>query len=200
MTFRSLTLAAFAVTVVLAACGGNQVETVPAPVGPDPDSAARAEALARARADSIARAQAEADARRADEAARDRAIESARSTLEMQVYFDYDASEIRADQRALMREKAEILNASPQVQIRLEGHADERGSTEYNIALGNRRAVAIRDFLTGFGLAEARFSLVSFGEEQPADRGSGEAAWARNRRVEFRITAGANSINPPNRQ
>ena len=87
---------------------------------------------------------------------------------------------------------------SPQVQLRIEGHADDRGSTEYNLALGNRRASALREFLTGFGLSESRFSIVSFGEERPLSNGSGEAAWARNRRGEFEVTAGANAINPGN--
>ena len=82
------------------------------------------------------------------------------------------------------------------LQLSLVG--DERGSTEYNQALGNRRASAIRDVLTGFGLAENRFAIVSFGEQRPSSRGSSEAAWAQNRRGEFVLTGGANAINPGN--
>ena len=104
----------------------------------------------------------------------------------------------REDAAAELRAKVDILRESPQVQMRIEGHADERGSTEYNIALGNRRAEAIRQFLTGFGLAENRFEIVSFGEGRPLQQGSTEASWARNRRGQFVITAGANSINPAN--
>jgi peptidoglycan-associated lipoprotein len=113
------------------------------------------------------------------------------------VFFDYDMSEIRSDAEASLRAKLAILRASPQVQLRIEGHADDRGSTEYNMALGNRRAEAVRQFLVGFGLAENRFEIVSFGEGRPLQQGSNEAAWARNRRAQFVITAGANAINPP---
>ena len=114
------------------------------------------------------------------------------------VFFDYDMSEIRDDAASALRAKVDILRASPQVQLRIEGHADERGSTEYNLALGNRRAVAVRDFLTGFGLSESRFSVVSFGEERPLQSGSDESAWSQNRRGQFVITAGANAINSGN--
>ena len=114
------------------------------------------------------------------------------------VFFDFDMSEIRDDAAAVLRQKVAILRASPQVRLRIEGHADERGSTEYNLALGNRRAEAVRQFLTGFGLAQNRFEIVSFGEGRPLQQGSNEAAWARNRRGQFVITAGATAINPAN--
>lgn len=144
------------------------------------------------------RAEAAAAARRAEEAARQRAIEAARTTLQEMVFFDYDRSEIREDAAARLRAKVDILRASPQVRLRIEGHADERGSTEYNLALGNRRAESVRQFLSGFGLAENRFEIVSFGEGRPLEQGSNESAWSRNRRAQFVITAGANAINPPN--
>jgi peptidoglycan-associated lipoprotein len=96
----------------------------------------------------------------------------------------------------VLRGKVDILRASPQVQIQIQGHADERGSTEYNLALGNRRAEAIRQFLAGFGIAEGRFSIISYGEERPLEMGQSEAAWSSNRRGQFVITAGANAINP----
>jgi peptidoglycan-associated lipoprotein len=113
------------------------------------------------------------------------------------VFFDYDMSAIRPDAEAVLRRKVDILRASAQVRIRVEGHADERGSTEYNLALGNRRAEAVRQFLTGFGLSADRFEIVSFGEDRPLAQGSNEEAWSRNRRGQFVITAGANAINPP---
>ena len=89
------------------------------------------------------------------------------------------------------------LVGEPAVQIRIEGHADERGSTEYNIALGNARAEAVRQFFASFGLDASRFAITSYGEERPLAQGSTESAWARNRRAEFVITAGADQINPP---
>ncbi|MGD8322081.1 MAG: peptidoglycan-associated lipoprotein Pal, partial [Gemmatimonadota bacterium] len=169
----------------------------PAPTGPNQDS------LAQARADSIAaarRAAEEAAQRAAEERARrerEAAVAEARTTLQANIHFDYDKSEIREDAAAILRRKVDVLRASPQVQLQIAGHADERGSTEYNIALGNRRAEAARQFLVGFGLAESRFSIISYGEERPIAQGHDEAAWAQNRRDEFHITAGANAINPP---
>jgi peptidoglycan-associated lipoprotein len=123
-------------------------------------------------------------------------VEEARNTLTMRVHFDYDMSEIRPDAERILRQKAGILRASPGVQLRIEGHADERGSNEYNLALGNRRAQAVADFFTNFGLDGSRFSIVSYGEERPIARASNESAWAQNRRAEFIITAGQDAINP----
>ncbi len=196
MIVRRFVAPVLAMTLIVAACK-KEPPPPPAPTGPS-----EAE-LAQRRADSIAaaeRARREAEARAAEERARaerERAVAAARATLEEMVYFDYDRSEIRQDAAATLRRKADILRASPSVQLRVEGHADERGSTEYNLALGNRRAEAVRQFLVGFGLAESRFSIVSYGEERPIERASTEAAWARNRRAQFQITAGANAINPP---
>jgi peptidoglycan-associated lipoprotein len=147
----------------------------------------------RAYEDSVARArQAEAEAA----AAREAAIARARDVLLAPVRFDYDQSTLRADALQALNAKLPILRASSTVQLRLEGHADERGSNEYNLALGNRRAQAVMDFLTQNGLPANRFQTTSFGEERPAVNQSNEAAWAQNRRVEFVITVGGDAINP----
>lgn len=197
MILRRFVVPVLAATLLVAACKKDPPPPV-VPAGPTEEE------LARRRADSIAaaRSAAEAAAREAAEAearaARERAMAAARVTLEELVFFDYDKSDIRDEAAGLLRRKADILRASPQVQLRIAGHADERGSTEYNLALGNRRAEAARQFLVGFGLPESRFSIISYGEEQPLERASNESAWARNRRGEFQITAGANAINPPN--
>ena len=119
-----------------------------------------------------------------------READQARRTLEAVVLFDYDESFITAAAERLLRAKLPILNNSPTVRLRLEGHADERGSTEYNLALGSRRAESVREFLSGFGISADRFTTTSFGEERPAVNRSDEAAWAQNRRVEFVITGG----------
>ena len=198
MIVRRFVVSVFAATLLVGACGGDPPPPPPPP-GPDLDSLAayNDSVAAAAAAEAARRAAAErAAAERAAEAERQRLIREARATLEAMVFFDYDMSEIRDDAAAALRAKVAILRASPQVQIRIEGHADERGSTEYNMALGNRRAEAIRQFLTGFGLAQNRFEIVSFGEGRPLQMGSTEAAWARNRRGQFVITAGANAINP----
>jgi len=197
MIVRRFFVSVFAATLLVGACGGDPPPPPPPPQ-PDQDSlrayndsVAAVEAERRAEAERLA-------AERAAEAERQRAAAAARATLEEMVFFDYDMSEIRDDAQTSLRAKVDILRASPQVQIRIEGHADERGSTEYNMALGNRRAEAIRQFLVGFGLAENRFEIVSFGEGRPLQQGSTESSWARNRRGQFVITAGANAINPAN--
>jgi peptidoglycan-associated lipoprotein len=196
MIVRRFVVSVFAATLLVGACGGDPPPPPPPPPGPDQDSlqayndsVAAAEAARRAEAERVA-------AERAATAERQRLIREARSVLEEMVFFDYDVSEIRDDAASDLRAKVDILRASPQVQLRIEGHADERGSTEYNMALGNRRAEAIRQFLTGFGLTENRFEIVSFGEGRPLQQGDTEASWARNRRGQFVITAGANAINP----
>ena len=196
MIVRRFTVAVLAATLAVGACKGDPPPP-PAPPAVNQDSI---DAARRAEEERLARERAEAEARAREAAEREAAAAraAARETPEAMVFFDYDVSEIRSDMQQLMRQKAAILRASPQVQIRIEGHADERGSPEYHLALGNRRAEAIRDFLTGFGLSESRFEITSFGEDRPLANGSGEAAWQRNRRGEFRITAGANAINPAN--
>jgi len=120
-----------------------------------------------------------------------------RDLLSNVINFDFDRSNIRAGRDTEVLEmKLRILQANPALRVQITGHCDERGSDEYNMALGNRRAEAIRAFLVGFGLAENRFEIVSFGEGRPLQQGDTEAAWARNRRGQFVITAGGDAINP----
>jgi peptidoglycan-associated lipoprotein len=195
MIVRRFVVPVMTAILVAGACGGDPPPPPPPP-GPDMDSLRAYQDSVRAAEEARRRAEAEEAARRAAEAERQRAVAAARATLEAMVFFDYDSSEIREDAAAALREKVAILRASPQVRLRIEGHCDERGSTEYNLALGNRRAEAIRQFLTGFGLSADRFEIVSFGEGRPLAQGSNEQAWSRNRRGQFVITAGANAITP----
>ena len=101
------------------------------------------------------------------------------------VYFDFDRADIRADSQAVVGAHAAFLAKNPAQKVRLEGHADERGSREYNIGLGERRGQAVRRALLLQGVAEAQLSTVSYGEERPAVAGSDEQAYALNRRVEI---------------
>ena len=101
------------------------------------------------------------------------------------VYFDFDRAEIRADSQSVVAAHAQYLAKNPAQKVRLEGHADERGSREYNIGLGERRGQAVRRALLLQGVAEAQLTTVSYGEERPAVAGSDEQAYALNRRVEF---------------
>jgi len=98
------------------------------------------------------------------------------------VYFAFDSSDLDAAARATLDGYAEWLNANASTNITIEGNCDERGSREYNLALGQRRADSVRDYLSSRGVNAARVDTVSFGEERPACQGSGEACWAQNRR------------------
>ena len=111
-----------------------------------------------------------------------------RGTLEQIVFFDYDDSSIRDDSKRLLDAKIPLLRQYTGFTMVIEGHADERGSTEYNLALGTRRAAAVMDYMTGFGLGGNRFRTFSYGEERPLVQGSDESAWSRNRRAEFRVS------------
>jgi peptidoglycan-associated lipoprotein len=158
------------------------------------DSIARAESMLRDRqrfvADSIAAASAAAAA-----AARD--AEGLKATIAAPVHYDFDKADLRDDTKALLDAKIPILVANSAVTIRIAGHTDERGSGEYNLQLGQRRAAAARDYLTARGVNTARVELVSYGEERPLCQDKNEACWSQNRRAEFEITAGGNMLRKP---
>ena len=101
------------------------------------------------------------------------------------VFFDFDQYNIRADQRGTIEALAAWLDTNPAVTLTIEGHCDERGTREYNLALGERRANSVRDYLVALGTNPARLSTVSYGEERPAVLGSNDSAWAQNRRGVF---------------
>jgi peptidoglycan-associated lipoprotein len=104
------------------------------------------------------------------------------------IHFDFDSSEVRAEDQDIVSRHAMQLGDNPNSRVRLEGHADERGSREYNIGLGERRAQAVRQMLMIQGVSAAQISTVSFGEERPVAFGSSEEDYAQNRRVEFKYT------------
>lgn len=103
------------------------------------------------------------------------------------VYFDLDKYELRADAKAAIDANFALLQEFGDAIIKIEGHCDERGTIEYNLSLGEKRANAVMDYLVGQGIGAARLSTISFGKERPADAGHNEAAWDKNRRTEFRI-------------
>jgi peptidoglycan-associated lipoprotein len=107
------------------------------------------------------------------------------------VYFDTDQSSIRADAQSILASQAAWLARYPMVKIRIEGNCDERGTREYNFALGARRAQAVADFLTAHGVVPSRISTISYGKEQPIDPGDGEDAWAHNRNAHTTLVSGA---------
>jgi peptidoglycan-associated lipoprotein len=101
------------------------------------------------------------------------------------VYFDFDRAEIKAEFMPVIKAQAAFLNANASKSVSLEGHCDERGTREYNLSLGERRAASVADVLKANGVAANRIKLVSFGEDRPAMEGHDESAWGKNRRVEF---------------
>jgi len=103
------------------------------------------------------------------------------------VYFDFDKYDLRADARAALDANFALLQEFPDAIIKIEGHCDERGTIEYNLSLGEKRAMAVMDYLVGQGIAPARLSVISFGKERPVDQGHTEEAWSKNRRAEFVI-------------
>jgi peptidoglycan-associated lipoprotein len=201
-----LVLAVLVASAALGACR-RQPEVEPAPVPPpinqdSIDAANRAReaaaAAARARQDSInaANARAEEEARRLRAEAEARRAEATR-TLTAAIYFDYDRADITADSRAVLDAKLPLLNANTGIRMRIAGHTDSRGSDEYNLALGQRRAAAAKRYLTGLGVADGRIDIVSFGEERPVAMGMDEGSYSQNRRAEFEITAGGDNITIP---
>ena len=98
------------------------------------------------------------------------------------VFFDFDKSDLKPEARATIQRWSDYLKKYPNVSVTVEGHCDERGTREYNIALGERRATAAKNFLTSLGIAATRVSTISYGKERPAVVGSNEAAWSQNRR------------------
>jgi peptidoglycan-associated lipoprotein len=196
-----LVLAGFVATGAVA-CGGKPAPATPAPQA-NADSIAAAE---KARQDSIAaagaaaREEAERVARQrtADSlAALGRTTEAVRTMLATMIHFDYDKSNIRSDDAGALDQKVAILRANPNLTIRIAGHCDERGSDEYNLALGNRRATAAKGYLVNHGIDAGRVETQSFGKERPLDPGHNEEAWSKNRRDEFAILSGGDALKQP---
>ena len=129
-------------------------------------------------------------------AAKGEAIRAATAALTATIYFDLDRSDITDDSRAKLDAKVPVLSQNTAVRIRIAGHTDSRGSDEYNLALGQRRAAAAKRFLTQRGVDEGRIEIASLGEERPVCTESAERCWAQNRRDAFEITVGSIASAP----
>lgn len=157
------------------------------------------DAAAKAAAEEAARLEAQRAAAAA-EAERLAAAERAKAQAEEQVrlaranavgslgavYFDFDRFELREDTRATLASHGDLLRTYGDLRVKLEGHCDENGSVAYNLALGDKRANAVKGYFVNLGLDEARFETISFGKSQPVDAGHDESAWSKNRRCEFK--------------
>ncbi|HYW33227.1 MAG TPA: peptidoglycan-associated lipoprotein Pal [Gemmatimonas sp.] len=186
MNRSRLLLVAVALPLVLSACRKKTPPTVtPEPVpNAGPVTPVRNPEVPAATPDNGA---AERERREREEAVR---------ALSQTIYFEYNSDELRDDARTNLDAKVRLMAANPSVRIMIEGHCDERGDDEYNIVLGRRRAEAAKRYLTDRGVDAARVETVSFGRERPAVQGTGEEAWAQNRRDEVKITTGADQIRP----
>jgi peptidoglycan-associated lipoprotein len=120
-----------------------------------------------------------------------------RTLLTQMTFFDFDKSELSNDDQTTLAAKVPILTANPSVAIRVAGNCDDRGSDEYNLALGQRRAEAAKRYLTEHGIADTRISIISYGKERPISTGDSEAAWAQNRNDQFEITSGGDVLRSP---
>ena len=162
-TFKRLTLV-LALVVAMGAgfgCAKKQTATDTAPVVATDDGSAAAAAIERA----------------------------AQTITDGVVYFDFDKSDIKAESRDMLRQKAELMKAYPSIRVRIEGNCDARGTQEYNLALGERRARAAYEYLVMLGVNPDQMEMISYGKERPAVEGTGPSVWAQNRRDDFRVIA-----------
>jgi peptidoglycan-associated lipoprotein len=177
--------------VFAVACGGKSAPEEPAP---QPAPAAEPAPTPAPVDDSAERERLEKERLAREAAERARVVAA---DLAAMINFDYDQAVVRQADQATLDRKAAILAANPGVKIRIAGHADERGSDEYNLALGNRRAAAAKRYLENKGVDGSRIDVVSYGEERPLNPGNDETAYAQNRRDEFEVTAGGNNLTAP---
>jgi peptidoglycan-associated lipoprotein len=150
-------------------------------------------AAERARQEELARQRALEEQRLLEERQRAAALQGQGAMTERErfvnedVHFDFDSSVLSAEAQQILLDKAQWLRRNSDASVTIEGHCDERGTNEYNLALGDRRANSVRAYLTDLGISASRMDAVSYGEERPLDPGHDEAAWARNRRAHFEI-------------
>jgi peptidoglycan-associated lipoprotein len=181
-------LAAGAFTV---ACGGRSAPEEPAP---EPTPAAEPAPAPEPVDDSAERERMERERMAREASERSRAVAA---DLAAMINFDYDQANVRQADQATLDRKAAVLQSNPNVKLRISGHADERGSDEYNLALGNRRAAAAKRYLENKGIDGSRLEVISYGEERPLNPGTDETAFAQNRRDEFEVTAGGDALVAP---
>lgn len=174
---RLVTAALVSVALLLSACASKKTD--------DAAEAARKAAATQAQA-VTGDAGAGADAAGAGAVADTSNVDAVRGQLRDRIYFAFDSATLTAQSMDVLRAQAGVLESSSE-KIRLEGHADERGTPEYNVALGQRRADVARSFLIAQGVKASRIETVSYGEMKPAVAGHDEESWAKNRRVELRI-------------
>jgi peptidoglycan-associated lipoprotein len=199
-------------TIVLGCPKKSLLKEDPSVIGRDETAsaatAAEREKTARREAEQAAKDKADRDARAREEAARKAEAEQSGKDLGLvakkypgiegeileskylkDVYFEFDRYEIRPEDASTLKETAAILGKNPRMKVQVEGHTDERGTIEYNLALGERRANSVRNYLISLGVPKDRISTISYGKERPLDAGHTEEAWAKNRRAHIVVTS-----------
>ncbi len=157
------------------------------PGGEAPQPAAATKTVETGVSPEYQKAEAERQARLKELAQKQKLLDEIREFESEKIYFDFDKSDLKPEARAILRKKADWLLKHPEYSVRIEGNCDERGTNEYNLALGQRRADAAKRFLVALGVDESRISTISYGEERPVDPRHCEEAWAKNRRDEFKL-------------
>jgi peptidoglycan-associated lipoprotein len=194
MRTTSFLIAAVVAVATLAACSSKPPETAPAPTAAaNPDSVAKARAAdsaAAAAAKAAAMAKAHQDSIDAANAAMAAAKSAVVEEFKSKIYFDFDKSDLTDSAKHKLDRKIAIMQANPSMVIQIQGNTDERGSAEYNLALGQQRAASVKRYLVQHGIADSRITILSNGEEKPDDPGHDETSWSHNRRAEFVITMG----------
>jgi peptidoglycan-associated lipoprotein len=177
---------AFAMTMVLTmafmmvACAKEQVQSQTDPQPQDTTAVAKT-------GDASRQAAGQQDEQARLREAREAALRAAAAFSSENVQFDFDSTMLTAQARTILNKKAEYLGANPDTRVTIEGHCDERGTAAYNMALGERRADAVKNYLIHLGTSAERLSTISYGEEKPVAQGQDESAWAKNRRAQFVI-------------
>ena len=168
-------------------CAKKQVVSEPSVTPEEGDAEARRLAAERERQEALEKQRLREEGLAEEAKARmQREARAAReSFMNELIHFEFDKSRLLPEAKAILRVKAEWLKANPEAQVIIEGHCDERGTNEYNLALGDRRAQSAKTYLVDLGIAPERLTCISYGEERPLDPGHNEAAWAKNRRDQF---------------
>jgi len=195
MVKKSISIIIFSICIglILMGCPKKTVMKEEPSVKKEETAAAKAEAerIAKEREAKLSEEAAKKDLEKGLVAKKEPGIEGVvfESSLLKDIHFEFDKYDIRPGDVAILKQNAEILKKYPKVKIQVEGHCDERGTNEYNLALGERRANSTKNYLISLGVSTERISTISYGEEKPLDPGHGEEAWAKNRRAHTIITA-----------
>jgi peptidoglycan-associated lipoprotein len=184
LTCMALVLVVFLVT----GCGKKQISSEPYGTESAEEARRRAEEEAQRKSKAGIGEEDLQSAKQREEQARMMQSEGRKAFENEDIYFDYDSAALTPAAQEILRKKAAWLQENPGAKITIEGHCDERGTNEYNLALGEARAQSARNYLVDLGVSAALLNTISFGEERPLDPRATEEAWAKNRRVHFVIT------------